>query len=72
MSLIASPTRSVLILLLFGAALPALAQKPRIAIFSGPTATIQNSQPLVTSNYARAKRNDREPDHEGAHADSLT
>jgi hypothetical protein len=29
--------------------------KPRIAIFSGPTATIQNSEPLVTSNKARAK-----------------
>ncbi len=55
MSLIVSLTRSLLILLLFGAALPALAQKPRIAVFSGPTATIQNSEPLVTSNYARAK-----------------
>jgi len=29
--------------------------KPRIAIFSGPTATIQNSEPLVTSNKAREK-----------------
>lgn len=28
--------------------------KPRIAIFSGPTATIQNSRPLITSNKARA------------------
>ncbi|MCX6023072.1 MAG: hypothetical protein NTZ05_15350, partial [Chloroflexi bacterium] len=28
--------------------------KPKIAIFSGPTATIQNSEPLVTSNKARA------------------
>jgi hypothetical protein len=28
---------------------------PRIAVFSGPTATIHNSQPLVTSNKARAK-----------------
>ncbi len=27
--------------------------KPRIAIFSGATATIQNSPPLVTSNKAR-------------------
>jgi L-asparaginase len=26
-----------------------------IAVFSGPTATIQNSEPLVTSNKARAK-----------------
>lgn len=29
--------------------------KPRIAHFSGPNATIQNSPPLVTSNKARAK-----------------
>ena len=29
--------------------------KPRIAVFSGPTATIQNSEPLVTSNMARLK-----------------
>lgn len=29
--------------------------KPKIAVFSGPTATIQNSQPLVTSNKAREK-----------------
>src|SRR2546430_6043328 len=29
--------------------------KPRIAVFSGPTATIQNSEPLVTSNKARHK-----------------
>jgi L-asparaginase len=27
--------------------------RPRIAVFSGPTATIQNSEPLVTSNKAR-------------------
>src|ERR671923_1028792 len=27
--------------------------KPKIALFSGPTATIQNSEPLVTSNKAR-------------------
>ena len=31
------------------------AAKPRIAVFSGPTATIQNSEPLVTSNKARHK-----------------
>lgn len=31
------------------------AAKPRIAVFSGPTATIQNSEPLVTSNKAREK-----------------
>ncbi len=30
------------------------AEKPRIAVFSGPTATIQNSRPLITSNKARA------------------
>jgi L-asparaginase len=29
--------------------------KPKIAVFSGPTATIQNSEPLITSNKARAK-----------------
>jgi hypothetical protein len=29
--------------------------KPRIAVFSGPTATIQNTEPLVTSNKARDK-----------------
>ncbi len=29
--------------------------KPKIAIFSGPTATIQNTEPLVTSNKAREK-----------------
>ena len=31
------------------------ATKPKIAVFSGPTATIQNSEPLVTSNKARAQ-----------------
>jgi len=29
--------------------------KPRIAVFSGPTATIQNTDPLVTGNKAREK-----------------
>jgi L-asparaginase len=29
--------------------------RTRIAVFSGPTATIQNSEPLVTSNKARQK-----------------
>ena len=29
--------------------------KPRIAVFSGPTATVQNSEALVTSNKARRK-----------------
>jgi hypothetical protein len=33
----------------------ARAEKPKIAVFSGPTATIQNSPALVTSNKARAK-----------------
>src|SRR5579875_3649065 len=32
-----------------------MGDKPRIAVFSGPTATIHNSQPLVTSNKAREK-----------------
>src|SRR5919198_4459282 len=31
------------------------AVRRRIAVFSGPTATIQNSEPLVTSNKARHK-----------------
>ncbi|GAC1313411.1 MAG: asparaginase domain-containing protein [Chloroflexota bacterium] len=30
-------------------------QRQRIAVFAGPTATIQNTVPLVTSNKARAK-----------------
>src|SRR5436305_12093396 len=29
--------------------------RPRIAVFSGPTATIGNSPPLVTSNQARTR-----------------
>ena len=29
--------------------------RPKIAVFSGPTATIQNSEPLITSNKARQK-----------------
>src|SRR5574342_1187796 len=29
--------------------------RAKIAVFSGPTATIQNSEPLVTSNKAREK-----------------
>jgi len=33
---------------------PALfAAKPKIAVFSGPSATIQNNEPLITSNKAR-------------------
>jgi len=36
--------------------LPVIADtKPKIAVFSGPSATIQNSAPLVTSNKARTK-----------------
>jgi L-asparaginase len=31
------------------------ADKPKIAVFSGPTATIQNNKPLITSNKARAQ-----------------
>ena len=55
MSLIALPLRSLFMLMLLVAALPAIADKPRIAIFSGPTATIQNSESLITSNKARVK-----------------
>lgn len=32
-------------------------EKPKIAVFSGPTATIQNNRPLVTSNKAREQYN---------------
>jgi hypothetical protein len=31
------------------------APRPKIAVFSGPTATIQNTEPLITSNKARAQ-----------------
>jgi L-asparaginase len=31
------------------------APRPKIAVFSGPTATVQNTEPLVTSNKARAQ-----------------
>ena len=58
MSLIAAPTRLLLILFLFALfadVQAAIAQQPKIAVFSGPTATIQNSEPLVTSNKAREK-----------------
>jgi L-asparaginase len=34
---------------------PARGPRPVIAVFSGPTATIQNTEPLVTSNKAREK-----------------
>ena len=39
--------------LLFTALAQAAESKPKIAIFSGPTATIQNNKPLITSNKAR-------------------
>jgi hypothetical protein len=29
--------------------------KPKIAVFSGPRATILNSEPLITSNKARSE-----------------
>jgi len=47
--------RALLLVLVFTGAMSthARAQKPKIAVFSGPTATIQNSQALVTSNKAR-------------------
>ena len=32
-----------------------VSSRPKIAVFSGPTATIQNTEPLVTSNKAREK-----------------
>jgi hypothetical protein len=41
------------LLLVTSGALGRAAEKPKIAVFSGPTATIQNSRPLVTSNKAR-------------------
>lgn len=44
---------SLLCLGLLAATGTAFAQKPKIAVFSGPTATIQNNAPLVTSNKAR-------------------
>src|SRR5690349_17574967 len=34
---------------------PVAETKPRIAVFAGPTATIMNSGPLITSNQARAR-----------------
>ncbi|MDG2114716.1 MAG: hypothetical protein P8N02_19165, partial [Actinomycetota bacterium] len=33
-----------------------MANLPKICVFSGPTATISNSPPLITSNKARAER----------------
>jgi hypothetical protein len=48
--------------------------KPRIAVFSGSNATIQNSAPLVTSNLARAKYGlplKRDPDGSPARFDVL-
>jgi L-asparaginase len=39
--------------LLFTSIAQAAEAKPKIAIFSGPTATIQNNKPLITSNKAR-------------------
>ena len=49
--------RALLLVLVFVGAMStyARAQKPKIAIFSGGPATIQNSQALVTSNKARKK-----------------
>jgi hypothetical protein len=35
--------------------MPTPAARPKIAVFSGPTATVQNTEPLVTSNKARAQ-----------------
>ena len=49
--------RALLLVLVFTGAMSthARAQRPKIAVFSGPTATIQNSQALVTSNKARKR-----------------
>ena len=47
-----SPT--AFLVCLFAASIAVAAEsKPRIAVFSGPTSTIQNNEPLVTSNKAR-------------------
>jgi len=47
----------------------AQAQKAKIAVFSGPTATIQNSEPLVTSNKAREKYGlPLRPNPDGSHS----
>ena len=43
------------VLLVVPSATLAAQAKPRIAVVSGPVATIQNSEPLVTSNKARSK-----------------
>ncbi|MDB4444310.1 hypothetical protein N9174_03130 [bacterium] len=51
---IAMITALVLVVFLYFLCAPVLA-KPKIAVFSGQTATIQNSLPLVTSNKAREK-----------------
>jgi L-asparaginase len=54
MKLKINPALTVLSLLSLAAGLTA-AEKPKIAVFSGPTSTIQSNQALVTSNKARAK-----------------
>jgi hypothetical protein len=55
-----APTRCSLVALavcasftVLSAQAAAAATKPRIAVFSGPTATIQNTKPFITSNKAR-------------------
>ncbi len=50
---VATTFTSLLAAVSVGFAQPAPA-KPKIAVFSGPTSTIQNSRPLITSNKARA------------------
>jgi len=44
---------AALVTLASAPAAPAETTKPRIAVFSGPSATIQNNKPLITSNKAR-------------------
>ena len=55
MSIKSTALQSFFLLCLCGASVTANADKPKIAVFSGPTATIQNSEALVTSNKARER-----------------
>ena len=52
---IAGRVSLVLLSTLFAGVTAAADTKPKIAVFSGPLATIHNSTPLVTSNKARQK-----------------
>ena len=51
-----------------------VSSKPKVAVFSGPTATIQNTEPLITSNNAREKYGlplHRNPDGSAMRFDAL-